>query len=163
MLHNLFNCSTTSLVVHSPHSFFLHLKVCLRTPMKNGTKPWFTTHWIWCWWPALISDIVCTFASTFGHHDTGDEAKYNLQTSLTVQWIRNCLPIQGTQVWSLAWEDPTCVRAIKLVHYNYWAHALEPASHNYWTCVLQLLKPRYLQLMLCHKRSHYNEKLVHRN
>ena len=30
-----------------------------------------------------------------------------------VQWIRICLPLQGTQVQLLVWEDPTCLRAMK--------------------------------------------------
>ena len=33
--------------------------------------------------------------------------------SLVVQWIRICLAMQGTQVWSLAWEDSMCHRAVK--------------------------------------------------
>ena len=41
--------------------------------------------------------------------------------------------MQGTRVWALVWEDPTCHRATKPMHHNYWAYALEPASHNYWT------------------------------
>ena len=27
--------------------------------------------------------------------------------SLVVQWLRVCLPMQGTQVQALVWEDPT--------------------------------------------------------
>ena len=53
--------------------------------------------------------------------------------SLVAQWLRVLLPMQGTQVWALVWEDPTCHRATKLVHHNYWACALEPASHDYWS------------------------------
>ena len=30
-------------------------------------------------------------------------------------------------------EDPTCHRATKPLHHNYWACALEPTSHNYWS------------------------------
>ena len=30
-----------------------------------------------------------------------------LGTFLVVQWIRVCLPMQGTQVGSLLWGDPT--------------------------------------------------------
>ena len=30
-----------------------------------------------------------------------------------VQWFRICLPVQGTWVQSLVWEDPTCHRATK--------------------------------------------------
>ena len=72
------------------------------------------------------------------------------KTLLVVQWIRICLLMQGTQVRSLTWEDPTCRRATKPMHHNYWACALEPAP--------QLLKPMSLQPMLHSKRSHCNEK-----
>ena len=65
---------------------------------------------------------------------------FGLGTSLVAQWLRICLPMQGTQVQSLALEDPTCRRAIKPVRHNYWACALEPGSHNYWACLPQLLK-----------------------
>ena len=34
-------------------------------------------------------------------------------TSLVVQWLRICLAMPGTQVQSLAREDPTCPRATK--------------------------------------------------
>ena len=80
-----------------------------------------------------------------------------------VQWLRICLPRQGTQVWSLVWEDPTCRGAAKPMHLSYWACALEPASHNYWACMLQLLKPACLQPMLRNKRSHRNKKPMHHN
>ena len=78
------------------------------------------------------------------------------------QWLRNRLPMQGTQVQALVWEDPMCHGAIKPVHHNYWACALELASHNYWAHVPQLLKPTRLEPVL-HTRSHCNEKPVHRN
>ena len=71
--------------------------------------------------------------------------------------------MQGTWVWALVWEDPTCRGATKSVRHNYWACALEPASHNYWTHVPQLLKPVRLEPMLCNKRRHYNEKPAHCN
>ena len=32
---------------------------------------------------------------------------------LVVQWLRICLPMQGTWVWFLLWENPTCHRATK--------------------------------------------------
>ena len=41
--------------------------------------------------------------------------------------------MQGTRVQALVQEDPTCRGATKLVRHNYWACALEPASHNYWS------------------------------
>ena len=81
-------------------------------------------------------------------------------TSLVMQWLRVCLPMQRTRVWAVVWEDPTCRGATKPVHHNYWACALEPSSHNYWACVPQLLKPVCLELMLHNKRSHSNKKPV---
>ena len=57
-------------------------------------------------------------------------AEKNLHwTFLVDQWLRICLPRQGTRVWSLAWGDSTCHGATK------------PVSHNYWACMLQLVKP----------------------
>ena len=40
-------------------------------------------------------------------------------TSLVAQWLRICLPMQGTGVRALVREDPTCHRATKPVHHNY--------------------------------------------
>ena len=34
--------------------------------------------------------------------------KRKTRTSLVVQWLRICLPMQGTQVQQLVWEDSTC-------------------------------------------------------
>ena len=39
--------------------------------------------------------------------------------SLVVQWLRTRLPMQGTWVRYLVWEDPTRRRATKPVHHNY--------------------------------------------
>ena len=78
--------------------------------------------------------------------------------SLVVQWLRICLPMQGTRVRDLVREDLTGHGATKPVRHNYWACALEPVSHNYWAHMPQLLKPACLQPMLHNKRSHRNEK-----
>ena len=52
-------------------------------------------------------------------------------TSLVVQWLRICLPMQGTPVLSLVWEDTTCHRATKPVHHTYWGpYALEAMLYN---------------------------------
>ena len=77
--------------------------------------------------------------------------KLTIGTSLMAQWLRICLPMQGTRVQALVREDPTCRGATKPVHHNYWAH------------VLQLLKPVCLEPMLHNKRSHCNEKPAHHN
>ena len=39
--------------------------------------------------------------------------------SLVAQWLRICLPIQGTRVRALVWEDPTCRGATRPVRHNY--------------------------------------------
>ena len=58
--------------------------------------------------------------------------KSELGTSLLFQWLGICLPMQGTRVWSLVWEDPTC------------RGATESEDHNYWAHMLQLLDPAHL-------------------
>ena len=55
--------------------------------------------------------------------------------------VKNCLPMQGTQVRSLVQEDPICCGTTK--------------HHNYWS-------PCTLEPVLCNKRSHHNEKPMHR-
>ena len=70
--------------------------------------------------------------------------------------------MQGTRVQALVQEDPTCREATKPVRHNYWACALEPTSHNYWAHMPQLLKPMRLEPVLPNKRSHRNEKPMHR-
>ena len=42
--------------------------------------------------------------------------------SPVAQWLRICLPVQGTRVRALVREDPTC------------RGATEPVSHNCWAC-----------------------------
>ena len=71
-----------------------------------------------------------------------------------VQWLGIRLPMQGTWVRSLVWEDPTCCRTAKLMCLNYWAHVLESDSHSCWS-------PRALQPVFHNKRSHHGEKPVH--
>ena len=43
-------------------------------------------------------------------------------SSLVAQWLRIRLPMQGTWVRALVWEDPTCPGATR------------PVSHNCWAC-----------------------------
>ena len=47
------------------------------------------------------------------------KTKNKIRTSLVVQWLRICLPMQGTQVQSLVWEDPSCRGATKPVGHSY--------------------------------------------
>ena len=62
------------------------------------------------------------------------------RTSFVVRWLRIRLPMQGTWVRSLVWEDFTCCRATKHV-------------------CSQLLQPECLEAT----RTHHNEKPPHRN
>ena len=39
--------------------------------------------------------------------------------SLVAQWLRVCLPMQGTRVRALVWEDPTCQGATGPVSHSY--------------------------------------------
>ena len=43
----------------------------------------------------------------------------HIGTSLVVQWLRICLPMQGTRVRALVREDPTCCGATKPMRHNY--------------------------------------------
>ena len=45
--------------------------------------------------------------------------KIIMGASLVAQWLRICLPMQGTRVRALVWEDPTCRGATKPVCHNY--------------------------------------------
>ena len=84
--------------------------------------------------------VLYTFPMLEIHHN---KLLYKVsgRTSLVVQWLRICLLMQGTRVRSLVREDPTCRRATKPVH------------HNYWACVLQLLKPACLEPVLHNKEK----------
>ena len=65
--------------------------------------------------------------------------KVSHRTSLEVQQMRICLPMQGS------WFDPWSRKiphANKPMPHHHWAYSLEPMSHNYCTWMLQLLKPK---------------------
>ena len=114
---------------------------------------------------AILLEVHPADILTQGHRDLGIRLfikSIKTGTSLVAQWLRIRLPMQGTRVRALVWEDLTCRGATKPVHHNYWAWSLEPTSHNYWAHVPQLLKPARLEPML-HKRSHRKEKPAHRN
>ena len=48
-----------------------------------------------------------------------DIFKKYLRASLSAQWLRACLLMQGTRVRALVWEDPTCHVATGPVSHNY--------------------------------------------
>ena len=88
--------------------------------------------------------------------------KLSYETSLAVQWIRICLPMQETQVWSLIREDPTYCRGTNRIHHSYSACTLdpgttagEPMGPGSGSCnrCSPSLKP-----VLCNKGSHHSER-----
>ena len=60
--------------------------------------------------------------------------KSNTRASLVAQWLGVCLPMQGTRVRALVWEDPTC------------RGATGPVSHNYWACASGACAPQQERL-----------------
>ena len=107
------------------------------------------------------------------------------RASLETQWIRICLPMQETGLWSLIWEDPTGHGASKSTRHNYWGCALGPGSHNYWVHGPPLVKPvhtrahapqqekptqqpessphlLHLQRSPCSKEAQHSQKQIHK-
>ena len=98
---------------------------CLENPMDGGAL-WATVHGVTksrTW----LSDFTFIFRKL-----------KNLKqywTSLVVQWLRICLPVQWMQAWSHKpanlGEDFTCHRAAKSMYHNYWSpRTLEPVLYN---------------------------------
>ena len=70
----------------------------------------------------IIRKDTCTttfIAALFTIARTWKQSKCPSRASLVVQWLRICLPMQGTRVRALAWEDPTCHGAARPVSHNY--------------------------------------------
>ena len=63
------------------------------------------------------------FDSALGHRGRVFRISNNSGASLVAQWLRIRLPMQGTRVRALVWEDPTCRGATGPVNHNYWAWA----------------------------------------
>ena len=81
----------------------------------------------------MVSDTLSNFV--FKNGTSG--------ASLVAQWFRICLPMQGTRVRALVWEDP---------------HAVERLG----PCAT-VTEPARLEPVLRNKRGHSNERPVHRN
>ena len=89
---------------------------------------------------SLTRDQTCTpcIGRRSLNHWTAREVpafkKYIIPRGFPVaQWLRVCLPMQGTRVWALVREDTTCCGATRPLRHSYWACALEPMSHNDWS------------------------------
>ena len=60
-----------------------------------------------------LRSLSCCSASSI------NAKRRQLRASLVAQWLRVCLPMQGTRVRALVWEDPTCRGATRPVSHNY--------------------------------------------
>ena len=69
-------------------------------------------------------------SSSFLHGLLTQILRQFFRASLVAQWLRLCLPMQGTRVRSLVWEDPTCCGATR------------PVCHNYWDCASGACAPQ---------------------
>ena len=105
----------------------------------------------WCTFPNESGRDICLFGAVHGStisplchqqwtHNLSE--KYTLTDFPGGPMVKSPLPMQGTGVRSLVWENPTCHGATQPVH-NYWSPCLEPVLHN--------------------NRSHFNEKPAHHN
>ena len=111
---------------------------CLRSPPLEFF-PWFSkriTHsqfypvfWSCIWSTAEHITFNCILFTL--SYWTVNSLKISYSgTSLVAQWLRICLPMQGTRVRALVWEDPTCRGATRPVSHSYWACTLEPVLRN---------------------------------
>ena len=61
---------------------------------------------------------IINIRSEINEKDMKENIK-KIRASLVAQWLRICLPMQGTWVRALLWEDPTCRGATGPVSHNY--------------------------------------------
>ena len=84
------------------------------------------------YWPVIL--FFCDIFVWFWYQ--GDAGlvewvqKCFFRASLVAQWLRICLPMQGTRVRALVWEDPTCRGATR------------PVSHKCWACASGACAPQ---------------------
>ena len=70
---------------------------------------------------AIVEEITCQINKKMlaKHGFIPQHQNVQDRASLMAQWLRICLPVQGTRVRALVWEDPTCRGATRPVSHNY--------------------------------------------
>ena len=89
----------------------------------TSSKQALTVFWriLYCWAVIELMTLRCLKILCFKKSD---------RASLVAQWLRICLPMQGTRVRALVWEDPAC------------RGAAGPVSHNCWACASGACAPQ---------------------
>ena len=140
ILWYMFSHSYENLYVYPERNYFFPSKNVSALVLRNDIDGKHHLFWDKTAWPGRISRGL-RWPSRYSL--TWSQPKHTMGVSLVVQWLKICLAMQGTEVRSLVWEDSTCCRTTKPMYPNYWAHALEPVSHNYWSpCTLDLVSMR---------------------
>ena len=100
----------------------------------SGSWVWFWICWVWealeTWWMIVSSGHDFSVwgseesrlgldLQTNGSSPRGTETTC-IGTSVVVQWLGPCLPLQGTQTRCLVQEDPTFRGAMKPTYCDYW-------------------------------------------
>ena len=82
-------------------------------------------------WPISLINICAKILKKKNWQiEVNSTLKVSDRASLVAQRLRICLPMQGTRVRALVWEDPTCCGATR------------PVSHNCWACVSGACAPQ---------------------
>ena len=66
---------------------------------------------LYCWWECKLVRPLWKAVWRF-------LKKLKIGASLVTQWLRVYLPMQGTRVRALVWEDPTCRGATRPMSHN---------------------------------------------
>ena len=65
----------------------------------------------------ILSEILVTRLES--RLPTRGNSKFKVTQVMVAQWLRICLPMQGTRVQALVWEDPICRGATRPMSHNY--------------------------------------------
>ena len=103
-----------------------------KQPKRPSTEEWINKMWyIYTmeYYSAISRKEIMPFAATWmqleiiilSKSERARQIPYNItdRASLVAQWLRIRLPMQGTRVRALVWEDPTCHGATRPVSHNY--------------------------------------------
>ena len=104
------------------------------------------------WHPTGFENCTASQETSFQKRRRESTKKYEGSgASLVAQRLRICLPMQGTRVRALVWEDPTCRGATGLASHNYWAcasGARAPQQERPWQW--EARAPRWRVAPACH-------------